>query len=273
MLSVVIISCKDDKACYLTVFALKAQLDRERMEYEIIVVADGGTEIKWENQGIRCLRVNTGSPQASRDAGIRAARYPHVLVVESHVVVSDVQMLLEQHRGLGAALTFPYRRAEGAEMFDVYGHETDWNGNLWHKRLIYRLASDRPYRVSQFGQSCFMLDRDWYFSSGGYTKLMAGWGGEEPFLCLKAWMLGRECWLVPSVWQAHYLTSGGSDRTTTAEFKRNMDVLAYVIIGRRNNGFIPSPEVEAERRRICGGPFKGDANLLREHLKKIGAVA
>lgn len=157
-------------------------------------------------------------------------------------------------------------------MFDVYGHEMDWN-SLWHKRLVYQPFDDKPYRVAQFGHSCFVLDREWYLQSGGYTSLMEGWGGEEPFLALKAWMLGRECWLVPDVYHAHYLTPGAHAGVShSASFRRNFDVLAYVLAGRQNAGYAPTPADEAERRRIAAGPFEGNIVRLQQFMNREGIL-
>jgi hypothetical protein len=268
MLSIVITTRHDSLGCYLTAAAVEAQLEGRGLDYEVIIVADGGTETKWENQGATCLRVNTGSPQGSRDAGIRAAKYPTILVLESHVVVSDIPQLFLEHERLDAAITYPIRVAEGPEMFDVFAHETDWDGNLWHKRLIYSPVRKVAYRVAQFGASCFMLDRDFYLLSGGYTNLLTGWGGEEPFLPLKFWMLGKECWQVPSVWHAHYLTVGAHAEKPYLE--QNLKIVGYVIAGRKYPGI--TPEVEAERQRICNGPFDGNLVLLRERMRQLEVI-
>lgn len=259
MLSVIITTHHDSATCYLTVFGVKSQLEGRGVDYEIIVVADGGTETKWENQGVTCLRVNTGSPQGSRDVGIRAAKYPTVLLLESHVVVSDICKLYLEHQYLKSAITFPIRKAEGPEMFDVFAHETDWGGNLWHKRAIYSPVRSTPYPVAQFGHSCFMLDRRWYLESGGYTNLLKGWGGEEPFLCLKAWMLGRECWQAPSVAHYHYLTPGAHQEKP--HLKNNLDIVGFVIAGRAYPGL--TPEVRSERAKIIRGPLAGDLEKMR----------
>jgi len=282
VLSVVIATHHDELGCYLTTFAARAQLGARSTPYELIVVADGGTPTKWESRGIRCLRVNTGSPQGTRDAGIRAARYDNVLVLDSHVVVNDIHWLLTEHRRLGGALTFCPRVGEGTELFNVYGHETDWDGNLWYKRLVYQPNGGvSPHRVVQFGHSCFIVDKAWYVGAGGYTDLLAGWGGEEHLLCLKAWLLGRECWMVRGVWFAHYLTAGA--HVDTPHLAHNMLTAAYVLGGeqqlektrRQYNGarFTVTPEVEAERRRIVAGPFGGDLDRLRTYLREIGVAS
>ena len=274
MLSVVITSCHDDKAAYLTAFSIAAQLEQLQAPHEIIIVADGGTPLKWENKGFRCLRGSFGSPQASRDAGIKAARYADVLLLESHVVLDDVAKLLIEHQYQHAALTFCSRRAEGPEMFDVYGSTVDWEKTLWYKRLLYEPFAQQPYRIGQFGHSCFMLDREWYLSSGGYTDLMKGWGAEEPFLCLKAWMLGRECWFVPGVAHYHFLSAGAhADQILGQDerYKRNFQILNYVIAGRPMLG--ATPGIEAERQKMVQGPFGGDIERLRQYFEREGVVA
>lgn len=268
MISVVITSHHDEEGLYLTYFAAKRQLDM--VQHEIIIVADGGTPVKWEKQdATRCFRGTFGSPQASRDYGIRKARGSSVVVLESHVIVSDIVLLVKDHDDTGATLTFPVRIAEGPEQFNVYGQHTDWDGNLWHKQLIYQPINQiTPYRTSQFGNSCFVVDRIWYIKNGGYTELMKGWGGEEPFICLKAWMLGGTCWQTPLVWHAHHLTVGAhGDSMVSADYARNFAILKYVITGKVASGFSPSPEVEEERKRICAGPFEGDVNKLREYFR------
>lgn len=269
MLSVVITTYHDVASCYLTAFSLFNQLARVGLTHEVIIVADGGTETKWERYGFRCLRVNAGSPQGSRDLGIRMARFNDVLLLESHVVLDDVSKLLIEHQRLKAALTFPIRRAEGTELFDVYAHETDWEGNLWYKRVIYEPVSVVSHPVAQFGHSCFVLDRSWYLGSGGYGKILKGWGGEEPLLCLKAWMTGRECWQVPGVSHYHYLTPGAhAEKPYLAE---NLEKVGYVIAGRRGK-FKMTAEVESERQQICRGSLGGSLDKLRAHLREVGAV-
>jgi len=269
VLSIVITTHRDDEGCYLTYWAVRQQ-DKSA---DIIIVADGGTEIKWERQrNTRCLRGTFGSPQASRDAGIRAALNNDVLVLESHVVVGNIEELHAWHRhNYHSAITFPYRIAEGSEQFNVYGQETDWDGNLWHKRLVYGAPTMKPYRVGQFGNSCFIVDKEWYERYGGYYLGMEGWGGEEPYICLKAWMTGRECWLVPTVWHAHYLTVGA--HAYVPGLNRNLAILKYLITGEVTNGFVPTVDDQNERKLICEGPLGGDVKRLREHLKNVGALA
>lgn len=272
-LSVVVATHADPLGLYMTVFSVLQQLQKSSIKWEIVIAADGGTDYKWEKlPNTRCLRIRTGSPQGTRDAGIRAAQAASVLCIESHIIVSDIESLYEAHKALNGAMTFPARIGEGPEMFSVYGSTTNWDSNLWYGHHLYAPQNgNQPYRVAQFGHSCFVIDRNWYIQSGGYTNLQTGWGGEEQFLCLKAWMLGRECWMVPQIWHAHYLTPNAhGDSLGSERMERNFAIGKYVLTGKISPGLAVTPEMIQERQRIMSGPFGGDLNKLRDYFKKEG---
>ena len=273
-LSVVVATYNDPLGLYMTVMALLQQLAAFPEEWEIVIAADGGSGTKWEKiPNVRCLRIRTGSPQGTRDAGIRAAKFKDVLCIESHVIVSDIARLLAEHRRLGGAMTFPARVAEGAELYSVYGNETDFDGNLWFKKTLYSPRDNKPYRVPQFGHSCFMIDRDEYVAVGGYTDLLKGWGFEEPFLCLKFWMLARTCWQVPSIWHAHYLSDRGAGAAMASpQFQENARIVKYVIAGDQGTLQL-TPELITERAKLCAGPFNGNLQALRDYLKQKGVIS
>lgn len=272
-ISVVVASHQNSQGCYLTVFALLFQLQKTNLQWEIIIAADGGTEYMWEKlPSVRCLRIRSGSPQGTRDAGIREAQAETVLVIEDHVLVDDIEAFYEAHKALGGAMTFPARVGEGTSLYNVYGTTTNFDGNLWFKRTIYSPPSGKPYRVPQFGHSCFMLDRAAYEAVGGYTNLLTGWGFEEPLLCLKFWMLGYELWQVPAIGHAHFLADRTGGAMQSAAFVRNSHVMQYVIAG-RTPPFTITSDMKLERDRICQGPFNGDMMLLRAHFRSIGIEA
>ena len=273
-LSVVIATHNDPLGLYLTTFAVIEQLSKSDLDWEIVIAADGGSEYKWEKQpNVRCLRIRTGSPQGTRDVGIRAAKFSDVLCIESHVVISDIYRLYLAHAALNSAMTFPARIGEGPEMFDVYGTETNWDGNLWFKKTLYSAPSDEPYQVPQFGHSCFMIDRDAYIAVGGYTDLLTGWGGEEPLLCLKFWMMGWTLWQVPFVWHAHYLDNRGAGvAMASPAFDNNFHIVRYLMTGKSGHLRL-TPDMVAERQRIMDGPFYGNLNKLREYFKSEGLIS
>ena len=284
MISVCIASYQDPEGAYLSIFSALAQLEKSDIEWEIINVADGGTEWKYENAhpNIRVLRYaggnRLGSPQASRDMGIRNSRFKNVLCMDSHVIVSDIVEWAKEHERLGAALSFPAMTGASYEMWNLYASEFDWDKTFWNTHVYYKPKREKPYRVVQASHSGFMLDRDFYLSSGGYTDLQLGYGGEETFLALKAWMLGRENFMIPKVWHAHYQPAGRNEGAADKlDYKKNFLIAAYIFGGMEylrkceqnyNVKLHITQKIEEERKRICAGPYRGDLDLFREFCKE-----
>lgn len=284
--SLMIATFNNPEGLYLSVFAALEQLEKSNIEWEIVICADGGTEIKYENAhpSIRVYRYGggnrLGSPQATRDAGIRHCHYPNVLCIDSHVIVSDIGKWVSEHERLRAALSFPAMVGGSHEMWKLYGSVFDWEGSFWYKKVLYAPKSVDPYPVLETSHSGFMVDRNWYFESNGYTDLQKGYGGEETLLGVKAWMLGRKNYMIPSVWHAHYQPiSRNEGAELTENYKRNFCVAAYVLGGKDHLAKAQehykytlkiTPEITKERERICAGPFEGNLDLLRKHLQDEG---
>lgn len=284
--SVLIASHNDPEGTYLTVFGALQQLEKLDFPWEIILVSDGGEPWKYEqaHENIRCLRLTgqnrTGSPQGTRDVGVRNAKYKNVLCLDSHVIVSDIKKWVMEHERLHAALSFPSMAGSSSEMWRLYGSIFDWEKSFWNTHVIYTPKSTEPYRVVQASHSGFMVDRDFYLSSGGYTNLQVGYGGEETFCALKFLMFGRENWMIPQIWHAHYQPAGRNEGAEHSDnYKRNFMLAAYVFGGQKylekvesfyKGKLIITPDIQRERLRICAGPFNGNLDALREYCEKEG---
>ena len=237
--SVCIASHNDPEGLYLTVFSALAQLEKSDLEWEIVIVADGGTETKWEkaHDNIRVLRYGggnkLGSPQASRDAGIRNCRYRNVLCLDSHVAISSISDWVSEHDRLEkVGLSFPAMVGTSLEMFKIYGNQMDFDNCFWNIQTFSQPFSWKPFRVCQCAHSAFIVNRDWYLESYGYTLEQHGYGGEESWLGGLAWMTGKENWMIPTVYHAHYMPIGRNDGAGQSEdFSRNFMIAAYVMGG------------------------------------------
>lgn len=283
-ISIVIATHLDSEGLYLSVFAALEQLEKTDLEWEIVICADGGDPNKWEqaHDNIRCIRLTggnrTGSPQGTRDIGIREAKYKNVMCIDSHVIVSDIKKWVLEHERLNAALSFPAMVGGSSEMWKMYGSIFDWDGSFWYKHVLYKPESREPYRILETSHSGFMVDRDFYISNGGYTNLQVGYGGEETFLGLKAWMLGRENWLIPQIWHAHYQPAGRNEGAESQpNYRKNFMLAAYVFGGQKylekaesyyRDKLQITPEIQKERLRICAGPFNGNLDKLRNYCEQ-----
>jgi hypothetical protein len=277
---------------YLSVFAALEQFEKSKLDWEIVLVCDGGTPVKYEqaHPNIRCLRLTganqKGSPQGTRDVGIRMSKYTNVLCIDSHVIVSDIEKWVHEHERLGAAISFPAMVGTSAEMFKIYGNKMDFDGQFWNILTYSQPPEGRfePFMVCQCAHSGFMVDRAWYQESGGYTMEQRGYGGEEPYLALLAWMLGRKVWFLPQIWHAHYMPMGRNDGAGESNgFAWNFMLCAYVFGGQKylekiqnNFAWAPplkiTPEIQRLRNKICAGPFNGNLDALRNYFKQEKVV-
>src|SRR5580692_4241900 len=104
---------QDSQGAYLTIFSALAQLEKSSLAWEIVICADSGTEQKFESAhpSIKVFRYGggnrLGSPQRTRDTGIKHCQYRNVLCVDSHVIVSDIEKWVHEHERVGAAISFP----------------------------------------------------------------------------------------------------------------------------------------------------------------------
>lgn len=284
--SVMIATHFNAEGLYLSVFSALSQLEKSNLEWEIVIAADGGEPNKWEqaHPNIRCLRLTggnqQGSPQGTRDIGIRNCQYKNVLCIDSHVIVSDIEKWVGEHERIGATTSFPAMGGGSSEMWKMYGSIFDWDASFWYKHVLYEAKSAEPYKILETSHSGFLVNRDFYINHGGYTNLLKGYGAEETLWGIKVWMLGGQNWMIPSVFHYHYQPAGRNEGAEhTDNYKKNFVIAAFVLGGEKykqkaeNHYRIQlkiTPEMQNERKRICDGPFKGDLDFLRFYLDREG---
>lgn len=284
--SLVIATHADPEGLYLSTFSALQQLEKSSLNWEIILVCDGGEPWKYEqaHENIRCIRLTgqnrTCSPQGTRDVGIRNAKYNNVLCIDSHVIVSDIEKWVAEHEKMYATTSFPAMVGGSSEMWKMYSSVFDWEGSFWYKHVLYNPKKWEPYRILETSHSGFMLNRNFYVEHGGYTNLLQGYGSEETLWGLKSIMLGGQNFLIPAVWHAHYQPAGRNEGADTKpNYRRNFMISAYVLGGQKylekaesyyRDKLQITPDIQRERIRVCNGPFHGDLDALREHCKREG---
>lgn len=289
MISVVIPSRNDYEGAYLTAAAAYTQLEKLEIPFEIIFVIDnpnaGGRNVSARFVPSECYTIDAGSPQASRDFGIRKARYRNVFCLDSHVVCSEgffrdaLNQLDESEHGL----VFP-AMALHSRTFLLYGYRMSWDSEFWNAEYYRAPHSAKPYPIIGAGHGAFALDRDVYLGIGGYSLQQKGWGGEEPFLNLKYWMLGSDCVMLPQHYHFHFTdASRNTAARNSYQLSWNMCYAAFVIGGRKalepvlswhrkKHAGLSGGSIElagmAERAEILAGPYAGDLGLLRSMLRR-----
>lgn len=297
MISVVIPTRDDPEGAYLTAGAAYTQLERYGQQFEIIFVVDSGPTNDHKDPGefsnASTVYVRHGSPQGARHEGIMRARGSKVFCLDSHVVLSqgffeDALEVMNKAVGIPTAMVFAplvFRNRRSP----AYGYAVNWGLDFWnggyHNQPKHK---DTAYSIACAGHGAFLVDREAYVHTGGYTLEQKGWGGEETFLCLKFWMLGYQCAILPQHYQWHYMKPGRNSATnTTEEFAMNFCIAAYAIgglpacqpifewFGRRHSRLRDrwheiTQRSQTERAKILNGPYKGNLEALRAHFKREG---
>lgn len=303
--SVVIPAHNDDAGAYFTATAALSDLEHGNISHEVIVAVDGAplpavTELA-KTGAIRTACGDFGGPQNARHAGIMAAEAKYVFCLDSHVIPSRhffthlAGALVAQKAAIVHSPHYTWGKKQGA-----YGFGINWAGNLWSVDHETHPQSFAPYRVAMMGHGAFVVNKEKYLACGGYWSEQHGWGGEEPHLNLKFWMLGETCWCDPRVYHWHYM----GHRRDASVFKdrehvRNFMLAAYAIGGRKyldicythytlianaQPSFEQAKEhwptdpygdiysavpvdAAAERERIMAGPYAGDLDALRSFFR------
>ena len=149
------------------------------------------------------------SPYFPRNEGAKNASAPWLLFLDSHVLLCEgflrhILELIESNALSETTLThFPVSFG-GNTLFGHY--ELRLAGDFWGGWTRLRQAEVvMPYRIAATGIWAFLVNRDFYLNTlEGFNPNFVGYGGGEPYLDLKTWMLGGEVWLDPRVHGMHY---------------------------------------------------------------------
>ena len=306
--SIVIPSRDDEQGLFFTLASASVELAASGLTYEIIAVIDGD----WNetarsiqtHQWCRIIQGDFGGPQRARHVGILEAKAERVFFFDSHVVVSPgfFRRMLDAMDSSGAALVHsPHSIWNPAVR--AYGYRVFWLGHFWSSSAEDKPKSPDPYPVALCGHGAMLVDKQKYFDTGGYWQALRGWGGEEPQLNFKFWMLGHECWVCPQAWHMHYFANRRSAEIyRSPDYIRNFLLVAYATGGDKflNSAYqyftmaangkrtpeevmkdpkvypwkeimerVPEEAAE-ERQRICAGPYGGDLDSLRKHFEEKG---
>ena len=197
-----------------------------RVPDEIIVVDDGSIErldarvALYAGQGpsVVCIRHNMRQGCAvSRDEGSRAAESDLIVFVDSHMdfPADWLDEMLAAHAQYPDAILCPISSdfdadgstpkinghwGTGADLSyeDGFGVKAEW------AQMEVGLRS--TIRVPAVMGACYMMSRQLLRDIGGWSMGLRGWGLDEEFACVRAWLTGHEVRLVASTHVSHRYT-------------------------------------------------------------------
>jgi hypothetical protein len=184
------------------------------------------------------------SPYFPRNHGAANASAPWLLFLDSHVLLCDgfLQHVIDSIPSLAETTLTHYPVSFGGDT--LYGHyELRLAGDFWGGwKGLRREEVVMPYRIAATGIWAFLVNRDFYLNTlEGFNPNFAGYGGGEPYLDLKVWMLGGEVWLDPRVHGMHYSGPRGYTQQW-AERIRNFALAISVVAPSRLSSFAAAME-------------------------------
>lgn len=186
----------------------------------------------------RAVTISTPSMCKARNAGVYASEGRYVYIGDSHQLFCRDFFLkmCQTYHSLDIAEKRPIGILHSAigwmsgihrlNILNSYTAELrKWFWGSWGNN-----PSDKPFMVPMMGTS-FLFEREWFLESGGYNDDFTAYGGDEAYINLKAWRLGKEVWVAPKLYAWH-LADQRRYRWTNEDLWFNTLLAAYTIGGR-----------------------------------------
>ncbi len=174
---------------------------------EIVVVDDCSTDgsaefLKQGYHGVTLVRPRRQrGAAAARNAGVGRTRGEVVVFADAHVEppADWLDRLTDALQDESAGLVAPGISSITDPAQVGYGH-------IWVDGMQWRWQprrSDQPYAVPFVGAGFIAMRRDVFRHVGGFDHGLLIWGSIGDELCIRLWLLGYECHVVPAVVVPH----------------------------------------------------------------------
>jgi glycosyltransferase involved in cell wall biosynthesis len=227
--SVIIPSLNEGLQLYLTV---RSVLQTADAPCEVIVVDDGSTDgsadfvLQHAEPHVRLVRTPGVGPSQARNLGAAQARGRVLVFLDGHCFPS---------RDWLGPLTRAVDRAPRDLFTGCIGSagspgSRGWGLTLTSPGFDVRWLGPVPERLAPVplaGSACMAIDRDRYFSIGGFYPLRVI-GLEDVELCMRLWALGGRVRVVPEVEVAHVFA--GRWRAGLARTEHALNALTLAVL-------------------------------------------
>ena len=184
-------------------------------DYEIIVVDNGSTDKSTDfmekDTGKSCIRLfKTQKPLGvarARNFGAAFAQGDILVFADAHILFSPgwlgpvIELLQREEMGIVAPAISSW---DAPNVLALGMRWTDAKLNL----ECHGTQASEPYAVPMLPGMCQAFRRDFFHRIEGFDSGMVGYGTEDLEICLRAWLLGYNVFVVPEVVVSHLFRSG-----------------------------------------------------------------
>lgn len=213
----VVIPCRNEHPQIITTFlGVATELDHWGYPYEIIVVSnqsdDGTPEVledrfrHWIKEGRLKVVYFDDRPACwhARNVGVSHATGDVLIICDAHITVAvgtlhNMIQLWYRHGGLWHTASQMWGDPIKTRL---YGYRLQIKEKFWgnlSRHIPKEVVDDGypPYTIPMAQYSLFLLGRKEFLEVGGFLEEFKCYGGGEPNLSLKWWLLGKKCWMWP----------------------------------------------------------------------------
>lgn len=307
MISVIIPSRGESVALWATVASAHGELELSGLDFEIIVVLNEPEGVDFPPIGAtlkvseicQVVYAKVDGPAGARNVGFKYSKGDFLFFADAHCVFQRgfFETLLDESLALGADAVF------GGTRFvrDVtYGCKVGWQEILWGCDVLDKPSDGKPFPIVAVGHGAFGMAREAFVGCGMYWEALRGWGGEEPQLNFKLWMMGYRAFMIPQTYHWHY-TPLGERRSFDGVYRDRNFVRNFLLVAAAYGGddearrvydsfelyywksetlhrevldeVLASSEVAAERTFIAARGKHKNLAELREMFEREGVVA
>jgi glycosyltransferase involved in cell wall biosynthesis len=217
----IIVRCKNEYPIILgTINSLVEDCEATGINYEIIIVDNASTDDladvledryrRWIRT--KLLKVVRYTEKASTwcaiNAGYKVADGDILAFADAHISVkiNSIRSLIDGVISHGGINHVPSQVWGDVEEIKLYGHDLTLDQNFWSGACLRRPKMDQdpdaPWKIALAGACLLAISREEIqnFSYAGvpYNPFFRSYGGGEPYLAFKWWMLGSAVWMNPT---------------------------------------------------------------------------
>jgi glycosyltransferase involved in cell wall biosynthesis len=193
-------------------------LELSKIPFEIIVATNCCTDQtpdilldkyrRWVREGILKVVEFNDRPShwGAANAGIEASIGKYVVVSDSHMSIKYGTMA-RLHTGAkeNGGIWFAAEQQWNDTRVQTYQYDLKLWDSMWGYRCRFQPPgnNNNAYKIGMAPHCLLLVSRDEVDRFGAYTPPFATYGGGEPYLCLKWWMMGSSCWIDPQALSRH----------------------------------------------------------------------
>lgn len=169
----------------------------------------------------------------TRNKGARKARYENIIFSDAHIIVrsgtvrSMVETLIKNHGVIHSPIA--WMGADSSNPQPGYQYSYKVGEKIWGTWNKVKVA-DTPFYIPFCGHAFIAVRRAQFLKYGGYPEAQRVYGGGEPYLDTKYWMLGSTSMMDPNS-LIYHLSSGRGYNWRNVDLIHNMFLVSYILGG------------------------------------------